>query len=154
MSGTVAAAFASLAGMASAAFLAATLIPAQSEAVFVALLAAGSVPPLALFLTASLANTAGSCLNWALGTLLATGGVQRLPGWLRPAPESLAKASALFTRLGWPALLLSWVPVIGDPLTLAAGVLRYPFLRFVALVGLAKAARYAVLWAGWAAVSG
>ena len=144
----------SLAGMAGAAFLAATLIPAQSEAVFVALLAAKTAHPLALFLIASLANTAGSALNWWLGRLIADGAVQRLPGWLQPRPDTLEKASALFSRFGWPSLLLSWVPVIGDPLTLAAGLLRYPFWRFVALVALAKSARYAVLWAGWVAVVG
>jgi membrane protein YqaA with SNARE-associated domain len=143
-----------LAAMASAAFLAATLIPAQSEAVFVALLAAKSANALALFIVASIANTAGSVLNWLIGKFIADGGLARLPTWLQPKPASMDKASALFQRFGWPALLLSWVPIIGDPLTVAAGLLRYPFWRFVALVGLAKAARYAALWGGWMVVAG
>lgn len=143
-----------LGAMASAAFLAATLIPAQSEAVFVGFLAAKTVTPSALFIVASLFNTAGSVLNWWIGRLMADGGLQRLPLWLQPKSESLDKASSLFARMGWPSLLLSWVPVIGDPLTLAAGLLRYPFWRFVALVALAKSARYAALWASLVAVTG
>lgn len=139
----------SLAGMASAAFLAATLLPAQSEAVFVGLLAARSVDPLALFLTASLANTAGSFLNWWLGQLVARNGVDRLPTRLRPAPASLARAQAFFARFGWPSLLLSWLPLVGDPLTFVAGTLNYPAGRFIILVLLGKAGRYGALWAGW-----
>ena len=83
----------SLGGMALAAFVAATLLPAQSEAVFVGLLAAKSVDPLALFLTASIANTAGSILNWWLGLMIARHGVDRLPARLRPDPKRFAQAS-------------------------------------------------------------
>lgn len=140
-----------LAGMAGAAFVAATLLPAQSEAVFVALLAAGSVDPLALFLTASLANTAGSVVNWLIGALIARAGPERLPAWLRPKPASLARARNWFARHGWPSLLFAWLPFVGDPLTLVAGTLNYPLGRFVALVLLGKAARYGALWAGWTA---
>lgn len=139
----------SLAAMAGAAFLAATLLPAQSEAVFVGLLAARSVDPLALFLTASLANTAGSVVNWWLGRLVARHGVERLPARLRPDPARFAQAQTLFARFGWPSLLLAWLPLVGDPLTFVAGTLNYPPSRFVALVFLGKAGRYGALWAGW-----
>jgi membrane protein YqaA with SNARE-associated domain len=138
-----------LAGMASAAFLAATLLPAQSEAVFVGLLAAGSVDPFALFLTASLANTAGSLLNWWLGRLVARHGFDRLPKRLQPDPAGFARAQAFFARFGWPSLLLAWLPLVGDPLTLVAGTLNYPPGRFLLLVLIGKAGRYAALWAGW-----
>ncbi|MGO4171369.1 YqaA family protein [Bosea sp. TAF32] len=141
---------ASLAAMAGAAFVAATLLPAQSEAVFVGLLAAKSVDPLALFLTASLANTAGSVLNWWLGRLIARHGVEKLPARLRPDPARFAQAQTFFARFGWPSLLLAWLPIVGDPLTFVAGTLNYPFGRFVALVLIGKAGRYAALWAGWA----
>ncbi|MGX5735335.1 YqaA family protein [Bosea thiooxidans] len=140
---------ASLATMAGAAFLAATLLPAQSEAVFVGLLAAKSVDPLALFLTASLANTAGSVVNWWLGRLVARHGVERLPARLRPDPVRFARAQALFARFGWPSLLMAWLPFVGDPLTFVAGTLNYPAGRFVALVFIGKAGRYGALWAGW-----
>jgi membrane protein YqaA with SNARE-associated domain len=142
----------SLAGMAGAAFVAATLLPAQSEAVFVGLLAAGTVDPLALFLVASLANTAGSVVNWWLGRLIAERGPERLPARLRPDPVKLARAQGWFARYGWPSLLLAWLPIGGDPLTFVAGTLNYPLGRFVLLVLIGKAARYAVLWAGWTAL--
>ena len=146
-------AFWSLAGMAGAAFVAATLLPAQSEAVFLGLLAARMVDPLALFLVASLANTAGSVVNWWLGRLIARHGVEKLPRRLRPDPRRLAQAQGWFTRFGWPSLLFAWLPIGGDPLTLIAGTLNYPLGRFVLLVLIGKAARYAMLWAGWAAIA-
>ncbi|SEG43638.1 YqaA family protein [Bosea lathyri] len=146
-------AFASLAGMAGAAFVAATLLPAQSEAVFVGLLAAGTVNPLALFAVASVANTAGSLLNWWLGRLIAQGGIEKLPARLRPDPTKLVKAQGWFERFGWPSLLFAWLPVVGDPLTFVAGTLNYPLGRFIVLVFAGKATRYGALWAGWAAVA-
>lgn len=146
-------AFWPLAGMASAAFVAATLLPAQSEAVFVGLLAARSVDPLALFLTASLANTAGSVVNWWLGRLIARHGIERLPRRLRPDPAGFARAQGWFSRFGWPSLLFAWLPFGGDPLTFVAGTLSYPLGRFVLLVFIGKAARYAALWAGWAGLA-
>ncbi|PZN99722.1 MAG: hypothetical protein DCF30_11150 [Hyphomicrobiales bacterium] len=146
-------AFWSLAGMASAAFVAATLLPAQSEAVFLGLLAARGVDPLALFLVACLANTAGSVVNWWLGRLIARHGVERLPLRLRPDPHRLIQAQRWFSRFGWPSLLFAWLPIGGDPLTFVAGTLNYPLGRFVLLVLIGKAARYAVLWAGWAAIA-
>lgn len=145
-------ALASLAGMAGAAFVAATLLPAQSEAVFVGLLVAKTVDPLALFMVAAIANTAGSVVNWWLGRLLAQGGALRLPARLRPDPAKLARAQGWFERYGWPSLLFAWLPFAGDPLTLVAGTLNYPLLRFVLLVFIGKATRYAALWAGWTAL--
>lgn len=138
--------------MAAAAFVAATLLPAQSEAVFLGFLAAGTVDPLSLFLVASLANTAGSVLNWWLGLLIARHGVERLPRRIRPDPERFAQAQSFFARFGWPSLLFAWVPIVGDPLTFVAGTLRFPLGPFVLLVLAGKAARYAALWAGFAAV--
>jgi membrane protein YqaA with SNARE-associated domain len=142
-----------LAGMAGAAFVAATLLPAQSEAVFVGLLAAKSADPLALFLTASLANTAGSVLNWWLGRFIAQRGIEALPRRLRPDPTRLEQAQGWFARFGWPSLLLAWLPIAGDPLTFVAGTLNYPLPRFVLLVLIGKAGRYAALWAGWASLA-
>lgn len=141
--------FWSLAGMAGAAFVAATLLPAQSEAVFLGLLAAKTVDPLALFLVASVANTAGSVVNWWLGRLIARHGVEKLPRRLRPDPRRLVQAQGWFARFGWPSLLFAWLPIGGDPLTFVAGTLNYPLGRFVALVFIGKAARYAMLWAGF-----
>ncbi len=143
-----------LAAMAASAFLAATILPFPSEATFAGLLHAAAAPAPALFTVASLFNTLGSCINFWIGRLAATGGLQRLPSRLRPEPAQLSRAETMFARRGWPSLLLSWVPVIGDLATLAAGLLHYPFARFVLLVGIGKAARYGAIWAGWAAVAG
>ena len=75
------------------------------------------------------------------------------PARLRPDPRRFGQAQGFFARFGWPSLLLAWLPVIGDPLTLVAGTLNYPLGRFVLLVFTGKAARYAVLWAGWSALA-
>lgn len=140
---------ASLGLMAVTAFVAATVFPAQSELVFLGLLKAGGSSPLALFITASIANTAGAFTSWLIGRLIAGGGIERLPVRLRPTPEQMAKGEAQFRRWGWISLVFSWLPVVGDIATVAAGALQYPPWRFLLLVGLGKAARYGALWGGF-----
>ena len=147
-------ALASLAGMAASAFLAATILPFPSEATFAALLHRGQVPPLLLLAVATVFNTLGSTVNWWVGKVIADGGVARLPLRLRPDAATLAKGERLFSRHGWLALLMSWVPGIGDLGTVAAGLLHYPLSRFMLFVGLGKGARYAAIWAGWIAIAG
>lgn len=133
---------ASYLGLFSAAFLAATLLPAQSEALLVGLLMTGRHPLTALLLVATAGNVLGSVANWLLGRF-----VERFRDrpWFPVSPRALDRASGWYRRFGLWSLLLSWMPVIGDPITLAAGVLRVPFLPFVILVTLAKFGRYAVL---------
>jgi len=135
-----------------AAFLAATLLPGGSEAVFVALLASGYGHPWLLFLVASLANTAGGMTSWWIGRLIATGVESprgaALVARFRLDPAMMARVQRLFARHGWMTLLLCWMPVIGDPITLVAGMARYPALPTLIITGLARTMRYAVLWAG------
>jgi membrane protein YqaA with SNARE-associated domain len=126
-------------GLFLAAFAAATLFPFQSEAVLVGLLLEGSVPPWILVLVASLGNVLGAVVNWWLGTQLHRFRDRR---WFPAGPAALARAEAWYRRWGRWSLLLSWAPIIGDPLTLVAGVLREPLPVFLLLVGLAKTARY------------
>ncbi|MEY4932097.1 MAG: hypothetical protein RLZZ403_417 [Pseudomonadota bacterium] len=130
------------AGLFGVAFLAATLLPLQSESVLAGLLLAGHHPAVSLVAVASLGNTAGSSLNWLLGRY-----VERFRGrrWFPVSDLALSRAQSWYRRYGHWSLLLSWAPLIGDPLTVAAGVLREPFGRFVLLVAIAKTARYAVL---------
>lgn len=125
-----------------AAFIAATLLPAQSEALLVGLLATGSYSPLTLILVAGTGNVLGSIVNWLLGR-----GVERFRGarWFPVSAASLERAGNWYRKYGWWSLLLSWAPIIGDPLTMAAGVMREPFLRFVLVVSIAKFGRYIVL---------
>lgn len=144
-------ALATLAGLFASAFGAATLLPLQSEAVLVGLLLLERFPPWLLLAVATAGNVLGSVLNWLLGRAL-----ERLRGrrWFPVDAQQLARAQATYHRCGRWSLLLSWVPVIGDPLTLVAGVMREPLWSFVAIVLLAKLGRYALLtWATLAAVS-
>lgn len=124
------------------AFLAATVLPLASEASLLALALQKSHAPWVLWGWATAGNLLGSLVNYGLGR-----GVERLRGKrLFPVSEAtLARARATFLRYGVWSLLLAWVPLVGDPLTVAAGVLRTPLGVFTLLVGLGKGARYGVL---------
>jgi membrane protein YqaA with SNARE-associated domain len=131
-----------LGGLALVAFGAATILPAQSEPVLVGLLLLGETPAWLLVLVASIANTAGSVVNWWLGTQLLRFQERR---WFPATPAQIARAVAWYRRWGRWSLLLSWAPIIGDPLTVVAGVLREPLREFILLVAIAKTGRYVVL---------
>ncbi|HBT44115.1 MAG TPA: hypothetical protein DIW51_19935 [Rhodospirillaceae bacterium] len=126
------------------AFLAATILPAQSEIGLAGLLLSGDYSVALLIVAASLGNTLGAVVNWALGRWIEH---FRDRKWFPAKPEQLDKAVGWYHRYGRWSLLLSWMPFIGDPLTLAAGVLREPFWSFLAIVSLAKTARYLILTA-------
>ena len=129
-------------GLFFAALLAATLIPAQSESVLVGLLLSKQFVPWLLVAVATLGTTLGSVLTWGLGRSLQRFQHKR---WFPVSEAALHKAQTHFQRYGYWSLLLSWLPIVGDPLTMIAGVLRVPLLPFVLLVGAAKLTRYALL---------
>lgn len=131
-----------LGGLFLAAFAAATLIPAQSEAVLVALIVSANQPVWLLLLVATVGNVLGSAVNWAMGRFLIRFAGRR---WFPASVTQIDKATGWYARWGHWSLLASWVPVIGDPLTLVAGVLREPFGRFLLIVTLAKGGRYLAL---------
>ncbi len=136
-------------GLFLAAFGAASLLPLQSEALLVGLLLGGGQPVAVLLAVASVGNVLGSLLNAALGRGLERFRERR---WFPVSPARLERAKDTYRRYGRWSLLLSWVPVIGDPLTLVAGVMREPWWSFLLLVGLAKTGRYLALAAitlGW-----
>jgi membrane protein YqaA with SNARE-associated domain len=124
------------------AFLAATVLPAASELVLAGTASVEGADILALLIAASVGNTLGSVVNWLLGRFLA---VWRDRPWFPIKPEPLARASLWFKRVGVWTLLFAWVPVVGDPLTVAAGALRVNFWLFLALVAVGKTARYVVV---------
>ena len=126
-------------GLGAAAFVGATLVPISSEAAFVAAVAAGLAPGTAL-VWATVGNTAGCLVNYALGR-----GARQWVGDKLQASRGGRAALRWTERWGLPALLLSWLPVVGDPLTLAAGVARVPLAWFVPLVAGLRLARYAAL---------
>lgn len=137
-----------LAGLFVAAFLAATLLPASSELVLGGLVAAEAAPVALLLAAATAGNVLGSLTNWAIGRgLVSLGSTHRLA----PDPAHLARAESWYRRWGRWSLLLSWAPVIGDLLTLAAGTLREPLASFLPLVTAAKLGRYLVV--AWVAAS-
>ena len=121
---------------------AATLLPLQSEAGLVALLLTGEYKVAALLLAAIAGNTLGSSLNWWLGRELVRFQSRR---WFPVSPAQLLRAQGWYQRYGRWSLLFSWLPLVGDPLTLVAGVMREPFVRFLLLVLVAKSGRYLVL---------
>lgn len=125
-------------GLFIAAFLAATILPLSSELVLLALLLSG-LPPLTLVITATAGNLLGSLTNYALGYWASLSAVKR---WLRLSEEEFLGAQNRFRRYGIFSLLFAWLPVIGDPLTLIAGLLRVPLHWFVLLVGTGKLLRY------------
>lgn len=129
------------------AFTAATLIPAGSEVALVALARAGDHAPALLWLIATAGNVLGAAVNAALGRAATRFRDRR---WFPASPGALARAERRYRRWGRWSLLLSWVPVIGDPITVAAGLLREPWWSFLALVTLAKGGRYLVILAAMA----
>jgi membrane protein YqaA with SNARE-associated domain len=130
-------------GMFFTAFAAATILPMQSEPVLVGLLLAGHSPWL-LLAVASIGNVLGAVVNWLLGR-----GIERFRRrrWFPVGDAAFTRAQGWYHRYGKWSLLLSWAPIIGDPLTVVAGAMREPFALFLLLVTVAKIGRYLVLTA-------
>lgn len=123
------------------ALLSATLLPGSSEALLLYQLSqGGAVPPLVLSATAG--NLLGSLITYGMGR---AGNSALHRRWLGIDEQQLARAERWFGRWGRPSLLLAWLPVVGDPLCLVAGLLRAPWIWFLVLVGIGKLARYAFL---------
>lgn len=131
-------------GLFTVAFIAATVLPMQSEAVLAGLLLGSPFSPAILITVASIGNVLGSIVNWLLGR-----GIDRFRDrrWFPASGAELDRATSWYQRYGKWTLLLSWVPIIGDPLTVIAGVLREPLLSFVILVAIAKTGRYLAILA-------
>ncbi len=139
----------SYAGLFGSAFLSATLLPGSSEAVLLALLAMDRSNPVILVLVATAGNVLGSVVNWVMGRFLAH---FRNHPWFPFNQRSYDRAIVWYGRYGVWSLLLSWLPIVGDPLTVVAGALRVDIRWFIALVTLGKAARYAFIaaaFSGW-----
>ena len=121
-------------------FLAATLLPLGSEALLLYDISQG-YSLLLLWTVATLGNTLGSMVNYWLGLK----GEAYLERRGHLSVEKMEKYRSFFAKYGGWTLLLSWVPIIGDPLTFIAGVLRYNFKYFTLIVAMAKGLRYAVV---------
>ena len=125
-------------------FLAATILPLSSELVLASLLNTNEHNSLALIGTASLGNILGSIFNWLLGFYLLKCINKK---WFPFKENQINAASKRFRKLGVCSLLFAWVPIIGDPLTFIAGILKVNFLLFLVLVAIRKISRYLFVYA-------
>ena len=129
-----------LGGLFLSAFLSSTVLPGGSEVVLAALSSQEQYNPWVLFSVATAGNTLGGMSSWGLGLLMS---------WRFP-PSRLSnpryqRAIARLRRWGSPALLFSWVPVIGDPLCVGAGWLRVNGFIALLYIAVGKAVRYAAI---------
>lgn len=124
------------------AFAAATILPLSSEAVLSALVASEGFHLWLLIATASIGNTLGACVNWGLGRFCLRW--QNNP-WFPISTDNLERGAYWFRQYGIYTLLFSWVPIVGDPLTAIAGILRVRFVWFLPIVAVGKTARYIVV---------
>lgn len=124
------------------AFGAATLLPLQSELVLLNAVSNHRDSISLLIAVATVGNVLGSIVNWLLGMYF-----QQLKDkkWFPFKPEKLINAQRFYAKYGYWTLLLSFVPIIGDPLTFLAGLMRVNFFKFLALVIISKLGRYVFL---------
>ena len=122
------------------ALLSSTLFPGGSEALLLYRLHQGA-DPLVSVLTATAGNVLGSLITYGMGRF----GREAIRIRSEKAARQIARAESWFKRFGRPSLLLAWLPVVGDPLCLVAGVLRVSVPVFMLLVTVGKLARYAAL---------
>ncbi len=124
-------------------FLAATILPFSSELTLASLMATASYDNLLLLAVASLGNILGSVVNWILGFYSRNLSTKR---WFPFNDKQIEKSSKWFNKFGRWSLLFAWVPIIGDPLTLAAGLFKVKFIEFLILVTIGKVSRYLVIF--------
>ena len=124
-------------------FLAATILPFSSEIGLASLLALDTYNNVLLLILASCGNILGSCINWLLGNYSRRFENKK---WFPFNKKNLFKASNWFEKYGKWSLLLSWVPIVGDPITFIAGTMKTKFKTFILLVSISKISRYLVIF--------
>jgi len=124
-------------------FLAATILPFSSELSLAGLIATSDYDNLLLLIVASFGNVLGSVLNWALGSYSRNLTTKK---WFPFKETQIERSSKWFRKFGKWSLLFAWVPVVGDPLTLVAGISRVKFIDFIILVAIGKVSRYLIVF--------
>ena len=124
-------------------FLAATILPFSSELTLAGLMATSSYDNSLLLIVASFGNVLGSVVNWILGFYSRNLAIKK---WFPFKETQIERSSKWFNKFGRWSLLFAWVPIIGDPITLAAGLLRVKFIEFVILVTIGKVSRYVAIF--------
>ena len=124
-------------------FLAATILPLSSELMLAGLIATSNYDNLLLLIVASFGNVLGSITNWILGFYSRNLTIKK---WVPFKGKQIENSSRWFNKFGKWSLLFAWVPIIGDPLTLVAGLLRVKFIEFLILVTIGKVSRYFLIY--------
>ena len=124
-------------------FLAATILPFSSELTLAGLIATSNFDNLLLLIVASFGNILGSVVNWVFGFYSRNLTTKK---WFPFKDKQIENSSKWFSKFGKWSLLFAWVPIIGDPLTLVAGLLRVRFLDFIILVTIGKVSRYLLIY--------
>ena len=121
----------------------ATIVPFGSEAYFITLLSLEKYNHFILFVVASVGNVLGSLFNWICGFYI---NFFIKKSWFPINNKIIDRGNKLFTKYGKWSLLISWFPLVGDPITFAAGTLRYPIIPFLVLVSIGKVGRYLIIY--------
>ena len=124
-------------------FLAATILPFSSELTLAGLITISNYDNVLLLIVASFGNVLGSVVNWVLGFYSRNLTIKK---WFPFKETQIERSSKWFNKFGRWSLLLAWVPILGDPLTLVAGLLRVRFLDFIILVAIGKVSRYLLVF--------
>ena len=124
-------------------FLAATILPFSSELTLAGLISTSNYDNLLLLVVASFGNVLGSVFNWSLGFYSRNLSTKK---WFPFKETQIERSSKWFSKFGKWSLLFSWVPIVGDPLTFVAGLLRVRFLDFIILVAIGKVSRYLIVF--------
>ncbi len=122
-------------------FMASTVVPIGSEWLLISMAMKGFDPVL-IVSTATAGNTLGACTTYGVGIYGSTWMIQKL---FRMDERAQKRAEKFYARYGIWSLLFSWLPIIGDPICFAGGLLRIHFGLFVLLVLAGKLFRYALL---------
>ena len=124
-------------------FLAATILPLSSELMLAGLITTSNYDSLLLLIVASFGNVLGSVFNWVLGFYSRNLAIKK---WFPFKETQIERSSKWFNKFGRGSLLFAWIPIIGDPLTLVAGLLRVKFIEFMILVTIGKVSRYFLIY--------
>ena len=124
-------------------FLAATILPFSSELTLAGLISTSNYDNLLLLVFASFGNVLGSVFNWGLGFYARNLTIKK---WFPFKETQIEKSSKWFSKFGKWSLLFAWAPIVGDPLTFVAGLLRVRFFDFIILVAIGKVSRYLIIF--------
>ncbi len=120
-------------------FLSSTILPGHSEIMLTTFILLEKYSQFLLIFFASLGNILGSIINWYLGFYI-TKFINK--SWFPFKKKQLHNVSLWYLKYGKWSLFLSWVPFVGDPLTIVAGMFRVPLIIFITIVSISKILRY------------